>query len=70
VADCSPNTSTIPWLRLEAVTTEGPGIFDGVTQVLRVNTTGGAAPAAPGSVVGEEARVPYTAEYYFYRAAN
>jgi hypothetical protein len=70
VADCSPNTSAIPWLRLEAVTTEGPGIFDGVTQVLRVNTTGGTAPASPGSVVGEEARVPYTAEYYFYRAAN
>jgi len=70
VADCSPNPSAIPWLRLEAVTTEGPGIFDGVTQVQRVNTTGGSAPAAPGSFVGQEARVPYTAEYYFYRAAN
>jgi hypothetical protein len=70
VADCSPNPSAIPWLRLEAVSTEGPGIFNGVTFVQRVNTTGGTAPASPGSFVGEESRVPYTAEYYFYRAAN
>jgi hypothetical protein len=33
-----------------------------------VNTVGGKAPTDPGSFVGEEARVPYTAEYYFYRA--
>jgi hypothetical protein len=67
---CSPDATAIPWLKLEAVSTEGPGVFDGVTFVQRVNTTGGNAPAAPGSFVGEEARVPYTAEYYFYRAAN
>ena len=70
VDGCAPNASAIPWLKLEAVSTEGPGIFDGVTFVQRVNTTGGTAPASPGSFVGEEARVPYTAEYYFYRAAN
>jgi hypothetical protein len=67
---CTPNASAIPWLKLETVSTEGPGIFDGVTFVQRVNTTGGNAPAAPGSFVGEESRVPYTAEYFFYRAAN
>lgn len=70
VDGCTPNASAIAWLKLEAVSTEGPGVFDGVTFVQRVNTTGGNAPAAPGSFVGEEARVPYTAEYYFYRAAN
>jgi hypothetical protein len=32
-----------------------------------VNTTGGLAPSAPPAQAGEEARVPYTAEYYFYR---
>jgi Protein of unknown function (DUF3455) len=69
-AGCTPNASAIPWLKLEAVSTEGPGVFDGVTFVQRVNTTGGLAPAAPGSFAGQEARVPYTAEYYFYRAAN
>lgn len=70
VDGCTPNASAIPWLKLEATSTEGPGIFDGVTFVQRVNTTGGNAPAAPGSFAGEEARVPYTAEYFFYRAAN
>ena len=40
-----------------------------MTFIQRVNTTGGIAPAAPGTTVGEEARVPYTAEYFFYRAA-
>lgn len=67
---CTPNASAIPWLKLETVTTEGPGIFDGVTFVQRVNTTGGVAPSAPGTFAGEEARIPYTAEYFFYRAAN
>jgi len=38
------------------------------TFIQRINTVGGNAPAAPGTVVGEEANVPYTAEYLFYRA--
>ena len=67
---CSPNANAIPWLLLEKVSTEGPGIFSGVTFVQRVNTTGGVAPTTPGSTVGEEARVSYTAEYFFYRAAE
>ncbi|MFL6332454.1 MAG: DUF3455 domain-containing protein [Pyrinomonadaceae bacterium] len=67
---CTPNASAIPWLKLEAVSTEGPGIFNGVTFVQRVYTTGGNAPLAPGSFAGEETRIPYTAEYYFYRAGN
>lgn len=65
---CTPNPDAIPWLRLKAVSSSGPGIFHRVTYIQRVNTTGGLAPAAPGSVPGEIARVPYTAEYYFYRA--
>jgi hypothetical protein len=39
-----------------------------VTFIQRVNTIGGTAPAEAGLFVGDEARVPYTAEYYFYRA--
>jgi hypothetical protein len=70
VAGCTPDSSAIPWLLLQAVSTDGPGIFHRVTYVQRVNTVGGLAPTAPGSFVGEEADVPYTAEYYFYRAAN
>jgi hypothetical protein len=65
---CTPNANAIQWLLLGAVSTQGPGIFDQVGLIQRVNTVGGVAPSAPGSFVGEEARVPYTAEYYFYRA--
>jgi hypothetical protein len=68
---CEPNpAAAIPWLLLEAVSTDGPGIFSGVTHIQRVNTRGGLKPTTPGSFVGEEARIPYTAEYYFYRAEN
>ena len=65
---CTPDPDAIPWLRLKAKTSEGPGIFDGVTYIQRVNTVGGKAPAEPGDYEGEEVRVPYAAEYYFYRA--
>ena len=67
---CTPDANAIPWLLLETVSTDGPGIFDSTTFVQRVNTTGGLAPAAPGTTVNEVREVPYTAEYYFYRAAN
>ena len=63
----SPNPNSIPMLLLEAQFTQGPGIFARTTYIQRVNTVGGVAPTAPGTTVGEEARVPYTAEYFFYR---
>jgi len=65
---CTPDPDAIPWLKLEAVSSEGPGIFDGVTFIQRLYTVGGKAPADPGDFPGEEVRVPYTADYYFYRA--
>jgi hypothetical protein len=68
-SDCLPNRGAIPWLRLDATSSSPQGRFGGVTHVLRVNTIGGTAPATAGTFVGDEARVPYTAEYYFYRAA-
>ncbi|MEW5917700.1 MAG: DUF3455 domain-containing protein [Gemmatimonadota bacterium] len=64
---CTPNPNAIPWLLLRAVSNDGPGIFQRVTSIQRVNTVGGLAPATSGTVVGEEARVPYTTEYFFYR---
>ena len=69
-ADCTPNRGAIPWLRLDAVSSSPQGRFAGITHVLRVNTIGGTAPATAGAFVGDEARVPYTTEYYFYRAAG
>jgi hypothetical protein len=67
---CTPDANAIPWLKLETVSTDGPGIFDSTTFVQRVNTKGGVAPTVPGTTVNEVKEVPYTAEYFFYRAAN
>ena len=67
---CTPDTSAIAWLLLSATETTGPGIFNGISFIQRVNTTGGLAPALPGTVDGEIKEVPYTAEYYFYRSQN
>ena len=64
---CPAGAGDIPWLLLRATSAEGPGIFARTTFIQRVHTAGGVAPAAPGRAVGETARVPYTAEYYFYR---
>ena len=65
---CPGDAGAIPWLLLGATPDGGPGIFSRVAFIQRVNTAGGVAPAAAGSVVGEEAHVPYTTEYLFYRA--
>ena len=62
---CTPDPTAIPWLLLQTVSTEGPGIFDRVTY-----TSGGLAPTAPGPSIGAEVEVPYAAEYYFYRATD
>ena len=70
IGACTPDTTAIPWLLLQTVSTDGPGIFNSVTYVQRVNTSGGLAPTTPGTSVGQEAKVPYTTEYYFYRASN
>jgi hypothetical protein len=43
------------------------------TYIQRLNTTGGTAPANGCSAsgdVGKQVLVPYTADYYFFRAAN
>jgi hypothetical protein len=62
----------IPWLLLRAAST-APGA-DGdkmvkTTFIQRVNTTGGLAPAASTcTTAGATAEVPYTADYYFWKA--
>jgi hypothetical protein len=70
LTDCTPDATAIPWLLLQTVSTEGRGIFRRVTYIHRVNTVGGLRPTALGTTVGEERRIPYTAEYYFYRAGD
>jgi Protein of unknown function (DUF3455) len=46
---CTPDPSAIPWLKLQAVSSEGPGIFHRVTYIQRVNTVGGLAPPVPAA---------------------
>jgi len=62
----------IPWLLLSAVPTgtQGPGIFADTSYIQRVNTTGGNAPSVDGTFIGQVARVPYTADYFFYRKTD
>ena len=64
---CNVAPADIPWLLLRVVRNEGPGVFRGVTHIQRVNTSGGQFPTG-GGYAGEVRSVPYTAEYYFYRA--
>jgi hypothetical protein len=64
---CEVGPADIPWLLLDGLRSQGAGIFHDVASIQRVNTAGGRAPGAPGSQ-DEVRNVPYTAEYFFYRA--
>lgn len=59
----------LPWALYGAQPLAEEGMFAGVTGIQRVNTSGGVAPSADcdAAVAGSELRVPFTAEYYFYR---
>jgi Protein of unknown function (DUF3455) len=71
-ASC-PNTGAIPCLLLQVIGSKtGPSGRKGISQttfIQRLNTNGGSAPATGCSAstdVGNQALVPYTADYYFY----
>jgi hypothetical protein len=66
-----PDSSAIPWMRLAGKSTTGSGVFGQTKSIQRVATVGGIAPSAPCSSANAKqiARVPYSATYYFYRAA-
>jgi hypothetical protein len=70
IQSSTPNPDPIPWLLLGADSNEGHGIFQRVTFIQRLYTVGGNAPTVPGNSPGQVARVPYTARYFFYRAAR
>jgi hypothetical protein len=63
---CTPDANAIPWLILSGTSDGAPGEFQGVTRIQRVNTTGGKAPVAAGTNLGQVVSVPYTTEYFFY----
>ena len=69
-ASC-PNTGAIPCLLLKAVSTRRGqndfGLLTKTTYIQRLNTTGGSAPTS-SCKVGDQALVPYQADYSFYAA--
>ena len=64
----APRPGAVPWLLLKAKTNEGSGTFARVTYIQRIDTEGGVAPVVgcDQAHVSTEARVNYTANYYFY----
>jgi hypothetical protein len=68
--DDGPDANAIPWLLLTATSTSGTGVLAKTVSVQRVQTVGGKAPmgGCNQAQAGKEARVPYSAAYYFYVA--
>jgi hypothetical protein len=68
----TPDPSAIPWLLLQASSTKGDGLLSEVTYIQRLHTEDGLAPqtVCDDANLGAHARRPYTATYYFYRAAT
>ena len=64
----APVAGAIPWLLLGAKSVGGDGAFSKVTSIQRLNTVGGAAPkdGCSEATAGTPARIPYTADYYFF----
>jgi hypothetical protein len=64
----APDATAIPWLLLDAKSTEGEGAFARVKNIQRVATSGGKAPASGCDAAhsSAETRVDYSATYYMY----
>jgi len=64
----SPDADSIPWLLVNVITHDGSGVLSRATTIQRLNTKGGKAPATgcDASHLGQELRVPYSADYLFY----
>jgi hypothetical protein len=62
----APEAGAIPWLLLSTKSVGGNGYFSDVTSIQRVATHGGAAPGSACPHDGLQARVTYSADYYFF----
>jgi hypothetical protein len=66
----APGTAgAIPLQLVQTAPATGPGVFNGVTYIQRVNTMGGVAPkaACDGSIAGNRQTVGYSADYVFFK---
>jgi quercetin dioxygenase-like cupin family protein len=68
----APVTDAVPWLLLAVKSVGSEGSFSKVTSIQRVNTVGGAAPKSgcAKATAGTAARIPFTADYYFFTAST
>lgn len=70
-ADSPDPVNDIPWLLVPVgpalTSSANPGVLTGTTFIQRVNTDGGVAPTGACTAPVD---VPYTADYYFYKAAG
>jgi len=68
-ANAPGGAGNIPWLLLDVKSREGAGPFAEAKAILRVDTKGGVAPAdgCDEAHAGQEARVPYMANYIFLK---
>jgi hypothetical protein len=68
----APQKDAIPLLLLKAKSYQGTGMMSSVNWIQRLDTLGGKAPVTGCDLTHQQAevRVPYTANYYFYRTAN
>ena len=64
----SPDPDSIPWLLVKAAEHSGEGKLARVSSIQRIDTRGGKAPASGCDAfhVGQEIRVPYSADYVFF----
>ena len=64
----SPDADSIPWLLVNILTHDGSGVLSRATTIQRLNTKGGKSPASgcDAAHLGQEVRVPYSADYLFY----
>jgi hypothetical protein len=65
----APVDKAVPWLLLDAKSHKGSGAFTQAQAIVRMGTTGGAAPGdgCDEARAGQELRVPYSAIYVFLR---
>ncbi len=67
-----PSGAAIAWLLVVTKSSDKSGMFARVKTVQRLHTVAGVAPSMPcdAASAGRIARVPYSADYYFYEPAR
>jgi hypothetical protein len=70
--DDGPDKNAIPWLLLGAKSNSPTGALSQIKSIQRLQTSAGKPPSTPcdRSTAQQVARVPYTANYYFYAAKS